>query len=186
MVKKKVFTVQYRRKKQGKTDYRNRLAMLKSGKPRLVFRKANRNLVAQVIQYQKDGDKVLLTVTTRELLKHGWNASRSNIPAAYLLGLLVAKKSPEKEAILDIGLQTPTKDSKLFAFLKGAVDGGLEVPHSDDVLPPDDRVSGKHIAAYIGKADPKISFQTYHKNGITSAGFSELFAKAKQQIMKEK
>ena len=32
------------------------------------------------------------------------------------------------------------------------VDAGLEIPHSDDVLPEDDRISGAHIGDSIAAA----------------------------------
>jgi large subunit ribosomal protein L18 len=64
----------------------------------------------------------------------------------YLAGLR-AKSRGVSGAILDIGLNPPVKGSRIYAALKGAVDAGLEVPHSPDILPDDSRVSGEHIVA---------------------------------------
>ena len=50
-----------------------------------------------------------------------------------------------KEAILDIGLRSPIKGSIDYAALKGAVDGGLAIPHSKEVLPSEKRIKGEHI-----------------------------------------
>lgn len=147
-MKKTTRKVQHRRKRTGYTDYRKRLSLLMSGKPRLVVRKSTHNTIAQIVEYKPEGDIILLGVSTKELTKKGWKHSRSSIPAAYLLGLMVAQKAKEKkctEAILDLGLQTSTKGSRLYAVLKGAIDGGLKIPHNKKVLPSQDRLLGKHI-----------------------------------------
>jgi large subunit ribosomal protein L18 len=47
--------------------------------------------------------------------------------------------------VLDIGLRVPSKGAVVFAALRGIIDAGVEVPHGDDVLPSDDRLSGKHM-----------------------------------------
>ena len=57
----------YKRKKNGKTDYKKRLKLLKSRKPRLVIRKSLTQITAQVIQYQDEGDKVLVSAHSSEL-----------------------------------------------------------------------------------------------------------------------
>lgn len=140
--------VPFKRKFEGKTDYRKRLALLKSGKPRLVVRKTLNNCYVQVVQYGHEGDIVLAAAGSEELKKLGWTLHRGNIPAAYLTGLLCgekAKKKGVKEAIFDTGLHTTVKGSVIFAALKGAVDAGLSIQHTDDILPPEDRLKGKHI-----------------------------------------
>ena len=38
----------YRRKREGRTNYKKRLALLKSGQPRLVIRRSNRYLQFQL------------------------------------------------------------------------------------------------------------------------------------------
>jgi large subunit ribosomal protein L18 len=79
----------------------------------------------------------------------GWKHSTKNLPASYLTGLLLAKKAQEKgvkDAILDLGLQTPLKGSRLYAALKGVIDGGLDVPASEEVFPNEDRLKGSHVA----------------------------------------
>ena len=68
--------VPFKRKLQGKTDYRKRLVLLKSGKPRLVVRKSLNNISTQIIAYETAGDKVLVAATSRELLKLGWTGKR--------------------------------------------------------------------------------------------------------------
>ena len=110
--------VPYHRKKSGKTNYKKRLRLLLSEKLRLIIRRSNKNVLGQIVQYHPDGDKVLLTTTSQELTKLGWNYSRKNLPASYLTGLLLGKKAQEKkvkEAILDLGLQTSIGGGRLYA-----------------------------------------------------------------------
>ncbi len=144
MVHKKTFTIQYRRKQSGKTDYKKRLALLKSKSTRLVVRKSNKHMLAQLVKYGDKGDVVIKTVSSEHLKKYGWDISTGNIPAAYLVGLLIGKESNGKEAVLDLGLQTPISGSRLFAVLKGAVDGGLKIKCSEEVFPSEERIMGKH------------------------------------------
>lgn len=155
MGSKTTFTVPLRRKRSGKTNYKKRLQLLKGGKNRLVIRKSNTQIILQIIKYETDGDKVQVTVQSKELEKnHGWKHSHKNTPAAYLAGLLLAKKAKEKgikEAILDLGLQSPMKGNKLYAALKGAIDGGLNVPASEDIFPAEERIKGEHVGSYLEK-----------------------------------
>ena len=52
---------------------------------------------------------------------------------------------------LDFGLERNIKGSRIYAVLKGAIDAGLSIPHSPDILPSDERLSGKHIIDYAQK-----------------------------------
>ena len=139
----------FRRKREGKTDYKQRLRLIASGKPRLVVRTSLKNVLAQIIDFHPDGDRVLASASALYLKRNfGWKANTRNIPAAYLTGLLVAKRATAKklkEVILDIGLRSPIKGSVVFAVLQGAIDGGLSIPHSPDVIPPEKRIKGEHI-----------------------------------------
>ena len=66
-----------RRRKENKTDYGKRIKLLKSGKPRIVFRKSNRYVVAQYVISKEAQDKTELGVSSKELLKHGWPKENS-------------------------------------------------------------------------------------------------------------
>jgi large subunit ribosomal protein L18 len=145
MARKTKATLPFRRKREGKTDYKKRLKLLMSHKPRLVVRKSSKNMLVQVVEYSQKGDKVLVTAHTNELRKLGWKYSGSNIPASYLVGYLAGKKMAAagiKDAVLDIGLQT--KGQRLFAALKGTADAGAIVPYDEKVVPDDARLAGKH------------------------------------------
>ncbi len=137
-----------------KTDYRQRLKLLKSGKPRIVVRKSLNRVIAQVVQYEPKGDVVLAEKTSKALSGFGWEGHGGNLPAAYLTGLLIgleAVKRGIREAVIDIGMQRTTKGCALYAFSKGVADSGLEINISGDVVPSEERISGKHIADHIKK-----------------------------------
>ena len=132
MAKKANYRVQLRRRREGKTDYQARKALVTSRKPRLVTRASNKNVEVQMIIAKPHGDEVLASANSRELIKtYRWKAPTGNIPAAYLTGYLCglkAKAAGIEEAILDIGLVSPTKGSKIFAVLSGVVDAGVQFP----------------------------------------------------------
>jgi len=136
-----------RRKREGKTDYKKRLEIVKSKKLRLVVRKSLKNIQVQIIEYHPDGDKVILSAHTKELIKkYNWKAKR-NTPTAYLIGLLIASKAKQKnikQVIFDIGLYKSIKGAIIYAVLKGAVDNGLDIPHNKDIFPKQERILGKH------------------------------------------
>ncbi|RLG21905.1 50S ribosomal protein L18 [Candidatus Micrarchaeota archaeon] len=155
MAHKTIYKLRRRRRREGKTNYRKRLALIKSKKPRLVARVLSRSVVAQIVSYRPEGDATIVNTTSLELKNYGWNGHNGNIAAAYLTGFLCGKKALKKgikEAILDIGLHTPVKGSKVFAVLKGAVDAGLKIPHDEKTLPSDETVRGKTIEKYRGKS----------------------------------
>src|SRR5207249_2084035 len=79
-----------------------------------------------------------------------WTSSCA--PPAYLTGYLAGKRASAKgvtEAILDLGLQRPSKGGRLFAALQGLLDSGVSVPHSPEVLPSKERIRGAHIGESI-------------------------------------
>jgi len=125
-----------------------------SGIPRLVIRPSNKHIAAQVLRAQPNGDQVLASAHSSELKEFGWKAPCGNLPAAYLTGLLAGRRAKENgltEAILDIGLYARGPGSRIFAAAKGAIDGGLQMPHDDSVLPPKERIQGQHVEGYSKK-----------------------------------
>lgn len=145
------YNVDLRRRREGLTDYRQRLRLLRSGKPRLVARISNRIVRAQIEVPGAMGDETLAAASSDELAEYGWEAPRANLPSAHLTGILVGRRGVEAdvdEAVLDVGLHSPTPGAKVFAVQEGAIDAGLDVPHNDAVLPDWSRTRGEHIAAY--------------------------------------
>jgi len=80
------YRVAFRRRREGKTDYRQRQRLLRSRIPRAVVRMSSKNTYIQFIAYDEIGDKVLASASSKELTKFGWTAPTGNLPAAYLTG----------------------------------------------------------------------------------------------------
>lgn len=185
----KTFEVKFRRRRQLKTNYKKRLALVKSGKARIVIRKTSTRIIAQAMQFNPKGDVTLADADSRELLEYGFYGT-NNTPSAYLTGMLLAKKlsGKAKEAVLDIGMKSPSHGNVLFAALKGAVDGGVAIPYSPTAVPSEDRISGKTLDAYAVKLGDKakVVFSQYIKNGIQPGEIAKAFEAAKAKIAKVK
>lgn len=134
-----------RRRRESKTNYTKRLILLKSNLPRLVVRKTNKYILLQIVESVNAQDKITQVVSTKELLKHGWPKEKAgslkSLAAAYLAGILLAKKAGDKKVILDTGLVPSTKGSRVYAAVKGAAEGGLDVPHNEEILPTDEMIN---------------------------------------------
>lgn len=172
-----LYNVPFKRRKKNLTNYKKRLALVKSGIPRLVVRKTNKRILVQLIQYDEIGDRTLVSADSNELMKMEWPSS-TNVPSAYLTGLLAGKKAlakQVKEAVADIGLKIPTKSSAVFAAIKGAKDAGLNL-NFDDSLVDEKRIAGEHIKNY--KPEAKYSNSTVSRSAIP-----QLFEKVKKVIM---
>ena len=147
------YRVPFRRRREGKTNYRLRSRLIKSGLPRACVRSSLRQFYIQLIDYSPSGDKVVVSATSRELEKYGWKHTCPNLPTAYLTGLLAAKKAGDNDisgAVLDIGLAVPSKGNRAFAGLKGMLDGGMDIPHSEEVFPDEERLMGAHLKGERG------------------------------------
>ncbi|MEM3464042.1 MAG: 50S ribosomal protein L18 [Candidatus Bathyarchaeia archaeon] len=188
------YCVPFRRRREGKTDYRKRKALALSGKPRLVVRKTLNNIIAQIVVAKPYGDEVLVSAHSRELTrKYGWKAHRGNTPTAYLTGFLCGLKAKAKginEAILDIGLHFPSKGSRVLTALKGALDAGMNIPHSEEKLPDEKRVKGEHIAQYAkilasNPSEYNLRFSKYLENKLQPESLPEHFEEVKKAIIAE-
>ena len=155
-------TIKYRRTREQKTNYKQRLNLLKGHKPRLIVRKSVNNITVSVAEYDPQGDRVRVNVHSSSLKKKGWNHSTGTIPAAYITGYTAGKLALNagiKEAILDLGLQTKALKGRAFAALKGALDAGMSIPHDESALPPQERIEGSHI----GKGSLKEDIESLKK-----------------------
>ncbi|MBS3156003.1 50S ribosomal protein L18 [Candidatus Woesearchaeota archaeon] len=189
MARSRRYTVRLKRDRSGKTNYKSRLKTLGSKNTRLVVRKKINIIIAQLIDYKDDGDKIILSLTTKDLTKFGWKYHFNNIPSSYLLGFLTGIRSKEKgvnKVIFDIGLHASVKGSSLYAVLKGAVDSGLDISVNQDILPSEERVSGKHIENYASKIKGteiyKKQFSRYVKNNVKPEEISKTFLEVKKRI----
>ena len=193
MAKGAHYRVSYRRRMEHKTDYKARRTLATSEAPRFVVRVSNRSLIVQLVRSEIAGDFVATQATSKELAeKYNWRASSSSIPAAYLVGLIAGHRAVKEglgNANLDLGLRRPTKGSKVFAAVKGAIDAGLKVPCDSDVMPPPERIGGGDIAKYAEMiGDPfeyERLFSVYLKRGLRPETLPTHFEETKSKIMEE-
>lgn len=153
------YNVDLRRRREGVTDYRQRLRLLKSGRPRLVARVSNRHVRAHVERVGQAGDETIAYASSDDLEAFGWEAPTGNLPSSYLTGVLLGRRAIDAgigEAVLDIGLHSPTPGAKVFAVQAGAIDAGVDIPHNDAVLPDWSRNRGEHIAALAEQRDGEL------------------------------
>lgn len=183
-----IYTVAYRRKRQGLTDYRKRMKLLLGNRPRLVVRKSLKHITLQIIEFKPTGDKVIASTTTKDLAKFGWKANTNNLAAAYLAGYNLAKKSKKKvNCALDIGQYTSVKGCALYAATKGAIDGGLDINCAKETMPDMKRIQGDHIVQYAkqlktNKEKYQKQFSKYIKNNIDPEKLPEHFEQVKKNI----
>jgi large subunit ribosomal protein L5e len=186
-----------------------------SPKYRLVVRFTNQDVIAQIVYSKIVGDVVVASAYGHELTRYGMPVGHTNYASAYAVGLLLARRHltnlglnrkyqgvvvPNGEdqvvevpdhgprpflALLDIGLARTTTGARIFSVLKGAVDGGLNVPHSEkrffgynngektlDAALLRKAIFGGHIAEYmksLSEEEPskyKRQFSRYIKAGL--------------------
>jgi large subunit ribosomal protein L18 len=186
------YRVPYRRRREGKTDYKARRALVLSRIPRFVVRGSLSHMTVQIAEAQPDGDRIIASANSRELIKtYGWQGNTGNLPSAYLTGFLCGLRAAVKgvkKAILDIGLFSPSKGARIFAALKGAVDAGVEVPCDKEKLPDEKRISGQHIGEYAKQLSAneqetyQKQFSQYLKENLQPEQLPEHFAQVKEKI----
>ncbi|KAI6173757.1 60S ribosomal protein L5 [Aphelenchoides besseyi] len=105
------------------------------------------------------------------------------------------------QAVLDVGLARTSTGAKVFAVMKGAADGGINVPHSESRFfgyDPEskeynaeahrDRIFGKHVAEYMKtlKEDDedayKRQFSKFIDAGITPESLEGIYKSAHEAI----
>jgi len=153
-----------RRRRENRTDYKARRVLLTSGAPRIVVRRTNKYFIVQAVESNEAQDKVITTITSKDLLKNGWDlksgGSLKSIPAGYLTGVLMAKKLGKGKFIVDLGMARTLKGGRVFSVVKGLVDGGLDIPANEKVFPSEERLNGEHlkddVKAMIAKVKEKL------------------------------
>lgn len=171
------------------TNYRLRKNLILSKKPRLVVRSSNRYIYAALTISKPEGDVVLVSANSKELKDFGWNLSFKNLPAAYLTGVLLAKKASKKElteAVLDIGLSSPTKGNRIFALAKACNDFGLKVPLNESIVPDENRIKGVHIANYMKQCMQELQFSKVKKFLRSPDEVIEIFEKTLEKLKEVK
>ena len=235
----KRYQTKYRRRREGRTDYKARARLVgqdntkyNTPKHRLVVRFSNRYVTAQIVRTLLEHDVVVVAAYSFELAKYGLTVGLSNYAAAYATGLLLARRtlkqfnmdedfegneevgedynsvdevdSGERQpfrAILDVGLRRTSRGSKLFAVMKGACDGGLNVPHEpqrfvgydpqEEELDSDklrSYIMGGHVSAYMDllkESNPEkyeTHFSKYIKAGVTPEKLEDLLSSVHENI----
>jgi len=192
MAKGPSYRVPFRRRREGKTDYQSRRALVLSRLPRLAVRGSLKHVIVQVVDAKETGDEIIVSAHSRELAKsYGWLGDCGNVSAAYLTGLLCGCRTMAHDvgkAVLDTGLQSPSRGSRVFASLKGVLDAGVMVPHDKEMLPDEKRIRGQHIADYASllSSTPDVyqkRFSQYLSRGLRPEQLSEHFSLIKEKIV---
>lgn len=239
--------MKYRRRREGKTDYRQRKRLCaqdknkyQSAKYRLVVRFTNRKVICQIAYALVDGDRILCHADSSELARYGLAVGLKNYSAAYCTGLLCARRMLKSigldsvyegntdvtaevvstdydgktyyvdevdddkrpfRALLDVGTKATTTGCRVFGALKGAADGGLDVPHSEkrfpgyerdtkeyDVDMHKERIFGGHVGEYMEYLEEEdnqkyqAQFKAYIAAGHSADGLEELYESVHEAI----
>jgi len=234
----KRYQVKYRRRREGKTDYKRRSKLTKqdknkynSPKYRFVVRITNRDVICQIAYAKIQGDVILAAAYSHELPRYGMPVGLTNYPACYATGLLLARRLLKKlnldehytgkeevdgeiynveevvdgpkpfKALLDVGLARTSTGARIFAALKGAVDGGLNIPHNEKRFrgyDPDQKeydaeeargfILGEHIKDYMDEMqeeDPDKyakCFSKYAENDIEPDDLEDKYLEVHEAI----
>jgi len=239
----KRFQVKFKRRREGKTDYAARRALViqdknkyNAPKYRLVVRFTSSDIIVQIIYATVQSDRVLSAAYAHELKqeRYGIKAGNHNYAGAYATGLLAARRvlkklnldsvytgNPKTDGtyylvkevegqrrpflvLLDVGLARTSTGAKIFAVLKGAVDGGLEIPHkpkrfagyNSDTRKFDPKILrkyifGGHVAEYMkllqseDQEKYQKQFSDYIKNQIGPDDIEKMWSKAHAAIRKD-
>ncbi|CAG8496858.1 13224_t:CDS:2 [Ambispora gerdemannii] len=202
-----------------------------SPKYRLVVRFTNKDIFVQIVYAKLQGDFVLTSANSHELPKYGIKVGLTNWAAAYATGLLAARRvltnlnladkyegvvepdgtiapieplddSPRPfKAYLDVGLKRTSTGSKVFAVTKGASDGGIFIPHSENRFPGYSTESksldsevlrkyiyGGHVADYMRLLQDedddryKRQFSQFIEKGVTADDLEDIYKNAHAKI----
>lgn len=202
-------------------------------KYRFVARFTNSKVITQVVKATIEGDVVVAHATSAELPRYGITFGLKNYAAAYATGLLCARrllanlkldkvyegvKSATGEvyhveeaadgprpfkALLDVGIVKTSTGARVFGAMKGAVDGGLDIPHNEKRFPGYTKTEGKasfdpavlrkaiyggHVAAYMQEMQEEDAdkfqahFSAFLKTGKKPADLESMYAKAHAAI----
>jgi len=202
-------------------------------KHRMIVRVSNKDITCQIAYAHLKGDQVVCAAYASELPKYGVKVGLTNYAAAYCTGLLLARRLLQKykldamypgqlevdgddflvedndersafHACLDVGLARTSTGAKVFGAMKGAVDGGINIPHSGKRFPGFDKengddgkldadvhrqhIFGQHVADYMNhlmeedEEAYKKQFSRFIKLGINPDGLEAMYKKAHAAI----
>lgn len=200
-------------------------------KYRMIVRFTNKDIICQIAYARIEGDVIVAAAYAHELPQYGVKVGLTNYAAAYSTGLLLARRLLRKfnmdsiyegvveangedftvedaegqpgafRCYLDVGLARTTTGARVFGAMKGAVDGGLDIPHSNKRFPGYDAESkefnaevhrkhifAQHVAEYMkmlmdeDEEAYKKQFSQYIKLGINADDIEEIYKKAHATI----
>lgn len=182
----------FRRRRQGKTDYRKRRGIIVGRLPFLSVRVSGRYIYAQILKSTASGDLTLCSASSRDLVKKfGWKGSPKNLPGAYLTGFYLgqlAQDSDVSNVIVYSGVGRFVHGSRIASLINGAKESGLEVQVNDESLPDESRVRGSHIAEYAKKLETEDKekynriFSKMLSTGMSPSEYPAQFEKVKAAI----
>jgi len=244
----KRYQTKFRRRREGKTDYRQRRKLVtqdcnkySTPKYRFVVRISNLKVTCQIIQAKMQGDEVLSVAYSSELPRYGIKCGLTNYAGCYATGLLLARRHLAKigladdyqgqedvssddfeglfkieqegenrpfKALMDVGIANTSTGARPFAAMKGAIDGGIDIPHSHhrfvgwstesskkggeldtDVLR--DHILGKHVAEYMEELldddedQYKSQFARYIAADLEADDIVDMYKEAHEYIRKD-
>jgi len=202
-------------------------------KYRMIVRFTNKDIICQIAYAKIVGDHTVCAAYAHELPRYGVKVGLTNYAASYCTGLLLARRLLKKfgldeiykgtesvtgdqynvedvegkpgafRAFLDIGLARTTTGARIFGAMKGAVDGGIDIPHSTKRFPGYDgeakefnadvhrkHIFGQHVADYMrtlmedDEEAYKRQFSQFIKLGITPDELEDIYTKAHAAIRK--
>jgi len=197
----------------------------------MIVRFSNKDICCQIAYAKLCGDIVVTAAYAHELPRYGVKVGLTNYAAAYCTGLLLARRHLKKlkldqtyegvtdvtgetynvesqegqpgafRCCLDVGLTKTTTGARIFGAMKGAVDGGLDIPHSEKRFPGYDaeskkydpathkaRIFGQHVADYMRHLKEedddsyKRQFAHFLKNGLEADTLEAMYKKAHAAI----
>jgi len=199
-------------------------------KYRMIVRFTNKDIVCQIAYAKIEGDVIVCAAYAHELPRYGVKVGLTNYSAAYCTGLLLARRILKKfnldsiyqgqeepdgddflveseegqpgafRCYLDVGLARTSTGAKVFGALKGAVDGGLDIPHSNKRFPGYDSESGEfsaevhrkyifggHVANYMKELQDddeayKRQFSQFMKHDLTPDSLETMYKNAHSAI----
>jgi len=204
----------------------------KTPKYRLVVRFTNKDIICQIVAADLTHDITMVSAYAHELPAYGLKVGLTNYAAAYCTGLLLARRVNAKfgleykgnenvdgedynveqedaekapfKALLDVGLKRTTTGARVFGAMKGACDGGLDVPHKDRRFPGSRRgddgkfladpethrkyIFGGHVSEYMEMLQEedeeryKKQFSTFIRAGVSPDQVEAMYKKVHDTI----
>jgi large subunit ribosomal protein L5e len=200
-------------------------------KYRFCVRFTNKDIICQIFSADMTHDVCIAAAYSHELPRYGLKVGLTNYAAAYCTGLLLARRvnkkfnleyegveeadgeefhvEPEDEGpapfycLLDVGLKRTTTGAKVFGALKGACDGGLDIPHNERRFPGSDKSGGEvsadpemhkkyifggHVSEYMEELQEddeeayNRQFSKYIEAGVEADSLEEMYTKVHAAI----